>query len=302
MSAPDTHARDFALGQLRRRLLRSSWAFVLIGAGFAYKRAFGFKADGTDLFLIIALLAVLGWALYGAFVGAPDDEQQWRLAVAELRWGDALGLLPRLARVFPEAHLPLIRAQALAGLGRGREAEAAAQSVDKNLLATWEYWTLLARVREAGGDAPGRRVALEAALPHAPNPRDVLFELAELALVEDQDAPTAAHYLHRVHERAMPAPTAAKRLALEGMLAFEQGHLVEAEQHLEEALSAAEAERLKSPELLDTIPKVHAYLAMLTAQRGRKGEAQVHMKATLPELRRRRQRTLMQRVQAVLRG
>lgn len=302
MSHADEYTRAYAFGQLKRRLLRSSWAFVLAAIGFGYKRSFGFPVDGTDLFLGLALAALLAWVAYGAFVGTPEDELLWRRAIADRRWTEALGLLPRMQRVVPPPHVPLLRAQALAGLGHAGQAQRLIDEVDRNLVSTWEFWALVAKVRAASGDVAGRRAALETAIPVTPNPRDVLFALADLRAIEDADADGAQALLGQVHDRAMPAPLAAHRIVLEGMIAYEAGRLGEAEALLERSLRAIDEEIEASPELAEHRAKVHGYLAMLTARTNRIGEARVHARDWVPELKRRKQDTLARRVQESLRA
>lgn len=298
---PAELARAYALRELGRRLLKTSWAFALIGFGFGYKRSLGVAPNGTDLFLAIAAFALIAWVVHGAFVGTPDDEDRWRRAVGEQRWADALGLLPRLARVVPAAHLPLIEAQALAGLGRKREAEAKVEAADRTQMATWEYWTLLAAVREAAGDEPGRRAALEAALPHAPSPREVLFGLAELSLMLDADPAAARAFVDRVHDRARLAPNAARQLCLEGMIAAE-ANAPDAGPTLERALTAAEEERARSPEMTRVVAHAHAFLGLWTARQGRLGEARVHAREAVPVLRRMGHFALVRRLKEELRS
>lgn len=265
--------RAYGTRVLMRRLRRWGWVFASGFALVVWQISAGDGLNQAYSLMIFALMCLAAYLVATSYTAHSGDEADWAAAVWAHRWADALALAGRLP--LGEGEQALLRARALAGLGRWDEAQAVMKATKPEMLPQGRYWELLADVFDTRGDRAAQRRALERAVHEHPRPIRIMQTLAEMALVDDRDPAACKAWLDRIFDREKPDPNSAAMLTLRGGMAFEAEDDDAAIELLERGIDVLEQEKLRTPQSERWSGAMQAYLAMARARRGDIGEARI---------------------------
>lgn len=273
----------FWVAWLYRMCWKSSSIFLAI---LALRRARESEWTWADWFVLIV---VLGPFPLAAWIKLRGQAQLYRKVMDARSWGRWQEMLDRLGPLegkVPADEFTFRRAQALAGLGRLDEAEAAVAPLgDGRAIPEWFYRARLAELYGSAGRYDRLLETQEAAARLAPANATVLLDLAFATARFRRDTRRARSLLNEARSHAISDVAASTVDAVEGMLALEEKDPAEARRRFERANAGLKPYRPGNPYVGLVLDRNRAYLALACAGEGDRAAAERHFYGAEPRLR-----------------
>lgn len=200
------------------------------------------------------------------------------------KWKEVLQLASGVRSRGAEADLAVVRATALAALGRMEEsAEAISEIDDPAVMPRPMFWGHLAAIRMQTGDSNGAFDAIERALEYAPgNVALRAFQAAWYARINDLES--ARRIMAKLEHRIWPHPFWATRLAIQGIFAAAERRYDDAVDKLSEARDLFQAYARGNPANRLAVALTQARLAAALYRTGDRDSAMAEYAVARPVL------------------
>ena len=190
-------------------------------------------------------------------------------AIGTAQWERALRLIPRIAAAKSTHELALLKARALAGLGRLAEALHEIDRIaDDSEIPQHFYWLAQATVYQDAGEQAKVLDALTRAHEIAPNMNFIMISLANRVLSVRRDVRRARELLTEARKHVVSSPTVKFLLYAEGYLALEEGRSADAVELLDDAAQQMDVYCSWEPSLLGVGARMRARLCLACAAAG----------------------------------
>jgi tetratricopeptide (TPR) repeat protein len=276
---------------------RSIWPAILIALGIiGFTLAMGQSLYGFALVGFAILLFPPALHLYLSLFGAGAVYLRLLRAVGHARWEEALRLVPRVSLPLSPVELPLLKARALAGLGRLPEALAeldratASPAYPRHL-----YWLsqsiiyLDARELEKGLSAVAQAHEL------APQVPLIAVSYANRLLAVRREVGRARALVAEARRHAIADWTVPFFLNAEGVIALESGRADDAVRLLAEAVRQHDGFQRNNPSTLPQGARMRANLCLALAATGDTAGARAQLRRAAPLLAAHRELDLLKR-------
>ncbi len=199
--------------------------------------------------------------------------------------GTRTALIPRI-KVSPASYdLPLLKARALAGLGRLAEALHEIDRIaDDSEIPRHIYWLAQATVYQDAGEQAKVLDALTRTFEIAPNMNFIMISLANRVLSVRHDVRRARELLTESRKHVVASFTVKFLLYAEGYLALEEGRSAEAVELIGDAVRQMDVYCSWDPSLLGVGARMRARLCLAYAATGDTASARRHLRQAAPLL------------------